>query len=541
MKANTKYTLMFLIILVIQVLLIVFWGNRKENLYWDEFYTLEGAHYFSDSNSEEHYIDEDSDFKVGEWLPVSIVKDTLIVGEKETILKEPFSEVLKKLTGYHNYSAYLNIAESLWSLGEFSIWPAILLNIVFFVLNQMVIFLMCRKISMNETFSLAVCSMYGFSSMCISMAVFIRCYMLATLLVSLFTCIHLFYYETDGKNAIVRIKRLILLILAIVPLYIVHNIAQYSIIYGGIFVIAFSVLLFVKKGLKRFLYYAIPMIGGGFFFLYTQTSYLQILFDFQKSYSEAYAALGATLEGIVDFKIILLPERILDMAHILGRYLFGSFIAMIVFIVIIGVASLTNIVCNSRTSPKSIISSFIIVLSLASLVYLIIFAIFGLYEQVRYISFVFPELATFVMAIVFKTFKSDRNRYVVATIIVLVIIVGVNAKGKIDMLYTGDRDSIERIRDVDANSFLICAGNHRTLITYETAFVAEDDDEFFVYDDIEDKSMDNLKSHLRDRMILVGYHGVSTGDVQDMLKDNGYQVEWIADTYNYVFYDVIYD
>jgi len=539
MKKSKIIILAFIIITLIQVAIIVSWGFRKENLYWDEFFTLEGAHYFSSSNSGEHYIDEDPDFKVGKWVPVSFVKDTLVVGEEESLLNEPFTEVLKKITGYHNYSAYLNIAESLISSGRFSIWPAILLNIFFFSLNQLLVFVMCNNISKDETFPLAVCLMYGFSSMCISMSVFIRCYMLATTLVSLFTCVHLFYYENNGETIIIRLKRIILLVLMAISMYMVHNIAQYSIVYGGIFIIAFAILLYVKKGIKRFLYYSIPMLGGGFFYLYTQTTYLQILFNFTDSYSKAYVALWATLDGIVQFKISYLPERMLDMMHIFGRYLFGSFFAMLMFIAIVIVMAVLHKMGKRNDDNNGTFLPFIVVPVFAALVYIAIFTAFGLYAQVRYISFVFPELAILVMFLSYNTFRTKKYKYAFAIAMILTVILSVNFKGKVDMLYTGDRESIERIREFDSDSFLVWTGTHPTFITYETAFVAEDDDEFFAFDDRQDDAWDNLKSNLRDRMILVGYYGVSTQEIQDFLRENGYQVEWIADTYNSVFYTAI--
>ena len=259
MKKTNKLLLAFIIVTLIQVVIIFFWGFKKENLYWDEFYTLEGAHYFSNSNNEEHYIDDDPDYRVGEWIPISFVKDTLIVGEEESLFNEPLTDVLKKLTGYHNYSAFLNLAESLLSLNKFSIWPSIILNAIFFVLNQIVLFAMCKRLSDNKTFPLAVCSMYGYSSICVSMALFIRHYMLTTLLVSLFTYLHLLYFDEDSDSGWAHIKRVVFLVFAVGTLYIAHNVAQYSVIYGGMFVISFSVLLLRKNGIKRFIYYSIPI------------------------------------------------------------------------------------------------------------------------------------------------------------------------------------------------------------------------------------------------------------------------------------------
>ncbi len=539
MKKSKKLLLAFIIITLVQVVIIIFWGFRKENLYWDEFYTLEGAHYFSSSNAEEHYIDEDPDYMIGEWLPISFVMDTLIVGKEESLFNEPLTKVLKKLTGYHNYSAYLNLAESILTPNKFSMWPSIGLNIIFFIVNQIVLFAMCKRLSDNETFPLAVCSMYGFSSICVSMALFIRCYMLATALVSLFTFFHVLYFEEDEDILVARIRRLVFLVLAIGALYIAHNDAQYSVIYGGIFVIAFSILLLNKKGIKRFLYYSVPMFGGGLFYLYTQTDYMKYIFDFQKSYGEANTAVASTLDGIVDFKFSYLPERVLEMGQIVGRYLFGSFFVMIAILCVAIMAVIIRHVGKTTDEKMVRWSPFVVIPSVVALLYIFIFAAFGLYEQVRYISFVFPELAIAAMVLIYTAFRTNKYKYSFVAAAILVIIVSVNFKGKVDMLYTGDRASMETVRAFDADSYILHAGNHRTSITYAAALVAEDGDEFFVYDDLKEGELENLENNLRDKMILVGYYGVSTEDVQDMLKDNGYQVDWIADTYNNVFFTAV--
>ena len=143
------------------------------------------------------------------------------------------------------------------------------------------------------------------------------------------------------------------------------------------------------------------------------------------------------------------------------------------------------------------------------------------------------------MVMIYSVFKTDKYKYSFVAAVILVIVVSVNLKGKVDMLYTGDKASIETIRSFGADSYILHAGNHKTFITYEAAVVAEDGDEFFVYDDLEEGAMENLKSHLRDKMILMGYYGVSTEDVQNMLRNEGYQVDWIADTYNNVFFTAV--
>lgn len=538
MIEKKKYFIIFLIITFLQVIIIVFWGTRKENLYWDEFYTLERAHYYSSFNSSDHYIDEDSDFKVGEWMPISFIKKTLIVSEDETLLNEPFFEVIKKLANVHNYSAYLNLIESVISIGKFSIWPSIILNIIFMIFNQIILFKMCQKLSTDKTYALAVCAMYGFSSMCISMTIFIRFYMLVALLVTIFTYIHLKYFDQNDDNLLAHVKRLVMMIISFGVLYLAHQNAQYTVIYGGIFVIAFAIFLLIEKGLKRFLYYSVPMFGCGLIYLYTQTNYLKILFNFKEEYGQASAALANTLDGITEFKLSFFPSRIRDMVFIWGKYIFGSFFAMVIFFIILMAIIIIKKARNIPENKEKVIHSTICIPSVAAVLYIVIFTAFGLYEQVRYISFVFPELIAMIIAVIYINVRNDKTRYTLLTALVIVMILSVNIKSKVDMLYMGDRKSIETVQSLDIDSYILMAGNHITFMAYETAYVAQENADFFVVTD-DKKTIEKLENKLRDNMIIVGYYGVSTQQLQDFLKSKGYKVEWVADTYNNVFFSAV--
>lgn len=538
---NKHIIIMCLIITFVQALIILYWGSRKENLYWDEFYTLERAHYISASNESEHYIDNDKDFKVGEWMPVSFVKDTLIVGAEETLFNEPVATVLRKLTHAYNYSGFLNLFESCLSLGRFSIWPSIILNICFWMMNQIVLFALCKRLSANPTFPVAVCMLYGFSSMCISMTIFIRFYMYVTFLITLFTYLHFLYFDSDGDALSARTKRLAFLVLSFGVLYLAYTNAQYSVIYGSAFVIGFAVLLLIGKGLRRFLYYSVPMFLGGFIYLYTQTEYISILFDFKNANSISGAAIGYAIDEISGFKLEYIPVRIIDMLHIIGRYLFGSYFAMILFAVIIIIAMMLHRTRAFNGDKKDTFSVFSIVPSIASILFIVFFTVFGLYEQVRYISFVFPELALLAMLMAYNSISTKKYKCTLIASMILVCALTVNVRGKVDMLYTGDKESIERIRGYGADSYVLCTGNHITFMTYEAAVVAENDDEFYVYNDIDDGALDKLSDNIRDKMIVVNYHGESAEDVHNMLKEKGYKVDWIADTYKYVFYTAVCD
>ncbi|WP_022768228.1 hypothetical protein [Butyrivibrio sp. NC2007] len=523
------------IITFIQVMIIIYWGAHKENLYWDEYFTLEKAHYASNSTTYDHYITDEEWYGFEKWLPLSRVQETLVVTKEESVINDPIIDTIKKIFTRHNYPVFLNLAETILSPGELSIWPSIILNIIFFVLNQFVVFKLCQRLSNNQAFSIAACAFYGFSSMCISMTIFVRFYMLATLLVSLFTYLHLVYFDDDKYDIRGYAKRIMLLILMGVSLLLAYNDAQYSIIYAAFFVISFSVVLFIKKGVKEGFLYAIPVYGGGLFYLATRTEYLNILFDFENVYAGSEGALASTLDEIAGFRLLYLPGRISDMAFIFGKYVFGSFFVMLAVIVVVIVAMILRVAKANKESDENddYFSPFILAIIGGTMAYIAFFTIFGLYEQVRYISFVFPELAIIVIYVVFCAIRKEKLKYFLVVALIILEVLSVNIKGKVDNKYTGDRENLERIRKYNADSLLLYSGAHTTFITYQAALMADENAEFYAYTKDIDGSIEHLRAQLRDNMLLVGYHGVDKQDVLDLLEEEGYKVEWLGDTYQF--------
>ena len=536
-KKYSRFVVLFTIV-VMQVLLIIYWGTQKENMYWDEFYTLEKAHYISDSTPVEHYIDDDDAYKLETWLPISMVQDTLIVDENSTVLTESPIRLLSKIFKTNSYMFLLNILESIFFMGKFSLWPSIILNIVLFIFHQIVLFLMCRRLAKDDSFAIATCAFYGFSSICISMTIFIRFYMFAALLVTLFTYAHLLYYEEDSASISGCIKRIAYLVLAGVSLLLAYNNAQYTVIFACFLVIPFSVLLLLKKGKRRFFRYSLPIYGGGIVYLYTQTNYLQVLFDFKNAYDSSEGALTATLDVIAEFKFSYLPVRIEDMMHNFGKYMFGSYYMMLIFLIIAIVVFAFRLIKKNHFGEESLFLPYVYVVFIGTALYLLFFTVFGLYEQIRYISFVFPELALLNMALLYKTFNNKKIRYGFAFSLIVLMMLSVNLKGKVDMLYSGDRENIERIREFDCDSFVLYAGAHTTFITYQAGFVLNPNDEFYVYSPDIEGSVEHLEGQLRDKMILVGYFGTDMQDVISMFEKEGYTVEWLANTYQYSFHSV---
>ncbi len=532
MKYISKYRYLALFALVLlQVLMIFIWGSRRENFYWDEYFTFEKTHYASKSTPEEHFITEDKDYKLNEWLPISVIKDTLVVTKDNSIINDPLTVILRRAIGYNNYVVYHNVAEAILYEGKLSKWPGIIVNVVFFILNQLLLFALAHKMSKNDFFAVMVTAFYGFSSICISMATFVRFYMLATLFSTLFTFLHYKYFVTEEKE---HLKRLAFMILAFFALMCGYNNAQFQLIYGGFFIITFSVWLLITKGIKRFLFYFVPVFAGGISYLYTQTEYLQILFDFENGYMNTNGAAQWCIEQIIDFRPYMLPGRVVDMAHNFGRYLFGSFFFMVFFMALIMIICIKRmmahepILCVSKERVNNDGISFARVLFVTLVVYFIFFTIFGLFEQIRYISYVFPICSLVVAWIAFWMFKSEKLNAYLLIALVLVEVLSVNIKGKVDMLYTGDAEWISKIRAENANSIMIY-GAQEPFTAYQSVLFVDDDAEFYAYDG---ESIDMAAESLRDGMLLMTRLGTDYDTFIEMIREKGFELQDLGWTYS---------
>lgn len=535
MKASSKYTnLIFIIFTLIQAIIIIFWGTQKENLYWDEFYTLERAHYISDSTPGDHWIDDDPEYKIGKWLPVSMIQDTLVVTKEESVLADSFLHTIKKMVKSYNYSILLNVFSVIISPGKLSIWPSIILNIVLFIINQMILFAFCNRLFSNQYYALFATSFYGFTSMCVSMATYVRFYMFATMLTTLFTFFTCLYYSTKDEE---HVKRIMYLALDALTLYIAYGNAQYVIIYAGFLGIVLAVLIKIRQGWKRFLLFAVPVLGVGLTYIGLKTPYLKIFYDFEEVYSDSNDALTATLDQIVEFDIRYVPERILEMGHNFGYYLFGSYFVMIGFLVLFIVMAAIHKISGKNTAERKS-DSFIWVIVFSLLIYFVFFTALKLYEQIRYVSYVFPMLSVVLAAAVFNTFRDIKKNYILALVLILTVILSVNLKAKVDFLYTGDRYNIEKARALDADSMIVYANTHTTMITYQSALMVGHDAEYYVYSSLEDNAIENLRADLRDRMLMITYAGTDQDDVFQLLDEEGYSVEQIGGTYQYSLFDI---
>ncbi|AOZ95487.1 hypothetical protein [Butyrivibrio hungatei] len=505
-------------ILVVQVLGIILWACQKDNFYWDEYYTLERAHYVSEKNENDHYIIDDDRFNYNTWIDAKVVRDTLIVDDKSSVLYDDFFLTLSKLFKTNSYSVLLNIITYVIAPGKITYWPSVILNIILFILNQIVLFCLSKNIFHDDFWGYTVISFYGFSALCISMTTFVRFYMLATLMTTMFTFLHCLYWNCKEEQFA---RKSLLLVGTLICLLIGYNNAQFVIIYAFFFIISFTVLLWVCKGPKISMYYFAPIAIIGIGFIAKKTNIFNVLANFNEigNMANQAGALGWFIGQIYTFRLNMLPGRMKDIYVIFGEKLFGNVALLCLYFVVIAFGKII------KTDEKSIgKEQFTIIFPVVF--YLAFFTAFGLYGQIRYISFVFPEVALILMGVLYQLYGSGKNIKKVVLIFLIAQVIVVNLSGNIDMLYIGDKDRIDNIKEQSIDSIIMTRKSFMPFAVYQSSLIGDDETQLMVYDD---QNTNDISTQLRDKMLILVED--ENMDIVNYLKGKEYSVKNIGNTY----------
>ena len=176
-----KITKLLLIIIFSQVLVITFFALGKEDLFLDEIFSynlangvffFDASHLFSTKLTTEY------------WINAFAVSDNKVLD---------FSNVwANQALDVHPpfYYALLHIVGSL-TPGEVSVLSGISLNLFFFVLTQIVVFLISKNLLKNDFETIMPMLFYGISLASLSTVLIVRMYMMLTFFVLLSVLLHI--------------------------------------------------------------------------------------------------------------------------------------------------------------------------------------------------------------------------------------------------------------------------------------------------------------------------------------------------------------
>lgn len=521
-----KGALIFGILLIIQCAYMIFWGTQKSGYYVDEFFTYDKAHYISESTPNREKLYDAEFLEYEKWYDVPEIKNTLMVKREEALMQDSFLYNVYAFTQKWPYMALLNYVEAIFFEGKLSWWSAISLNIVLFALNQVVLFLLAKRVCKDQTMALLAGVMYGFCGMAASMVVYVRFYMYVTFLMTLFAYIHVLMWEGEKHW-----KNIILEIVSLPILYIAYRTSPLAGIYGIAIIGCFSLGLLLSRKWKQALYYILPIGVGGILYLALKTNYLEILMNPHKAIASdsMNVATQSLINGLLTLNLNEIINRSNIFMQIVNRYLFGHVVILILYIILfVGI-----VICLVKNKEKREYkgSSFLGILFGSVLVYAIMSICFDL-STTRYNSFIFPAVALCCIGVINCLLDKNKNKVVlIITGLLIGEVLFTVRVPRVENLYLDDREGVIAIQQHKGINSVVVDYHWDDDVMYECLAYTDEDKKvmFTAYGDTDyDKLGDTVlvwRSANKDERVI-----------QDLL-DAGYTyIDEIAQTHVSVVY-----
>lgn len=237
---NTKICLT--IIIIMQMCMIFYVANQKQGYHIDEIYS------YILSNSYDADKISTADWMWGNWIEGKEFDQFITVQEGEGFSYQ---------TVYLNNSTDCHPPLFYWLLhtvcsffpNQFSKWLGIGINMVFFVVTCIFIYLISDELIKVQAYKLLPVILYGFSKFAVDTCMYIRMYMLLTMFATIFVYIHIHMYR-KGVNAVKICSSMITIYLGAMTQY-------YFLIFSFWGVLLFAVYLLRRKQIKEMFTYGI--------------------------------------------------------------------------------------------------------------------------------------------------------------------------------------------------------------------------------------------------------------------------------------------
>ncbi len=349
MKAKYRKLLIYTMIMVFQLLVILYWAKAKTNYHIDELYSMTHASGFTAQVYNSEYITISRDFHLNEWTENSVFKKYLIVSDAEKTFRAPFSAILNGFVMFRNYYGLLNLAESIAGLSYVSAAPGLVLNIIFFILTELSLLSLLRKLRVDERIRCLAVAMFGFSGYIISTVEYIRFYMLVIMfMMFLLNCFYNLWNADTWKA--VALYELAILVIG----YFSFRDSELTLLFLGAFTCAFFVGLVVYRKKKQYVSF-IGLGAVGLTYIICFTNYINILIAPDKYGSSADVAKAAS-DAIRETSVGTISLFFQWLKALFGMHLFGHRYIFYLFLAIAIVGVIVLIVCN-RVEKKGVYSA----------------------------------------------------------------------------------------------------------------------------------------------------------------------------------------
>ena len=250
-KADTAFKIMLIITIVLQLAVALCFCLKKQGFHYDENYSYYSSNVTYGLNPPD-----------GDWLSGSTIAEEFCITPGMGFNFPLVAQMQSFDVHPPVYYFLLNIICSL-SSGIFSKWQGLSLNLIFFVISQLLIIAIANKVgNKNKAITWFSLALFGFSPAIISGITFIRMYMLLTSECMALILLHM-NMLTDIKNSS-SLSRFVKYLIQIAVTVYIGFLTHYYFAVFAFFVAAFTTLyLFFSKNTRKTSYiYAITVIAG---------------------------------------------------------------------------------------------------------------------------------------------------------------------------------------------------------------------------------------------------------------------------------------
>lgn len=264
-KNKKVWTYVLLAVMIVaQVSYITYcFAVKKKDFHSDEIWS------YGPANSYEtpffYATDDWADQNSNEWLSGSVMTDYLSVQEGEQFA---YGKIYENTSRDLHQPLYFFVLHTICSFfpEQFSWWYGFALNMVFFVIAQIFLFLLVRKVSKSDFLALLVCFAYGFSQAAINNYVYIRMYTMMTCLGLILAYLHAVIYKNPEKMK----KILPIIWIVTVAGGLTHS---FFLAFAGLLSACFCFYYLFRRDWKHLLAYAVVQLSaaGMVFLTYPHT------------------------------------------------------------------------------------------------------------------------------------------------------------------------------------------------------------------------------------------------------------------------------
>ena len=494
MEHEKRYVaIIFFIILILQVILRIYVGNKKEYFHMDEAYS------YGNMNYNKLNISDNEDF-LDKWHVKDYYADYFEINKNEIYNLKPIYENQKNDVHPPLYYLLLRIFAST-TIDNFNKWTGLTLNIIIFVISFIFVYLISKDLFKSRIYALVTCFINGFTILSLESCLYIRMYELCNLNILIITYLHMKIFF----QKIVNWQNLILIAIVLFLGGMTH---YYFFIYALALYIIYIIKCINNKKYKNLIKYNICVLMSAILYLFIWPHAIShILFGYR---------------GISNcVTITQFFKRIIEYMTILNNGLWnGLILAGFVFIVAISI---------TKDKIRKKVNSKIILLLIPIIIYFLVVAKNSPYMEARYVM---PIYSACVILTIYSTkaymrmFWDNKSTFFLTTLIFLCIINSPRLTGvKIENTYSKYNNIAKRVEELNKKIVYIFNTSNNRFLDDAYLFTIAEESIVLDYYNLNEEKLKNILKENADGIILMMNEGIDEEKIKNSLKE--YKFEYL--------------